>query len=126
MEKKSFEVRGAGAVALKLQLRAIAVAEGYLAERDELGEAELAALIRLEARKRPCSRRFPTVWEPKWLDFIKKKAGVQGFSMIFNLFSMIFDGLQGFSWLEALNLAVQMGLQGSKVPERSRSTRGTS
>ncbi|CAE7233177.1 NaCP60E [Symbiodinium microadriaticum] len=41
-------VRGAGAVALKHQLSAVAIASGYLEERDELGGYELVALPRYE------------------------------------------------------------------------------
>ena len=55
------EVRGAGAVALKLQLRAVALAETYLAEREELGGAQLAALIRLEAPKEVVFHGFTRV-----------------------------------------------------------------
>ncbi|CAJ1384151.1 unnamed protein product [Effrenium voratum] len=41
-------VRGAGAVALKHQLRAVAIASGYLAERGELENCDLVVLPRFE------------------------------------------------------------------------------
>eukprot|EP00434_Breviolum_minutum_P017764 symbB.v1.2.015679.t1/scaffold1179.1/size133475/2 len=47
-EKNVALVRGAGAVSLKRQLRGIAIASGYLEERDELVNQELATLLRLE------------------------------------------------------------------------------
>lgn len=47
-EDGSASARGAGTVALKQTLKAIAIARGYLADRNELGEHDLAALSHLK------------------------------------------------------------------------------